>query len=57
MTVTAIDSRAAEAVPPHDLATEQAVLGSMMLAPGALDHCLGALTPRAFLRPGAPDRL
>ena len=52
MTVTSIESRGQPAgMPAHDLATEQAVLGAMMLSEMALAHCLTVLTEKAFLRP------
>lgn len=36
---------------PHDLAAEQAVLGSMMLSPAAADRCRQALVEDDFYRP------
>ena len=41
------------AMPPHDLAAEMAVLGSMMLSADALADCLEVLTPgqECFFRP------
>jgi replicative DNA helicase len=37
---------------PHDLAAEQAVLGSMLLSAVAASECLSALNPDDFYRPG-----
>jgi replicative DNA helicase len=58
MSVTPIDGRrdAPEpeedfALPPHDIASEQACLGAMMLSADVLAQCLEMLTADAFFRP------
>jgi len=40
-----------EELPRHDIKTEQAVLGAMMISADVLGECLGMLTDRSFLRP------
>lgn len=50
MTITSPNGHATR-LEPHDIAAEQAVLGSMMLSPAAADTCRQALAESDFYRP------